>query len=272
MPRDGAELYERLAAGPVVVLATVQEVEIKARLAVGETLRGDNVPAAVRLAYRGANLERRPGSPAFEMVDHETAIFVLEPWVDSRGEQPAPDLFQQAAGHGSRISLPPEGGEALLAAARTIVAYQDGTMAPGESPADWLASPNPWLQDAALNLGAQFAMATPDWIPGLLEQSQSASAVRRRHAAKALAQAIERGRLPLAANAAETDLQRTTREIVVQLARTDPDETVRRAAVLALLQLQKTYKDAEEILRAIARDDPSQEVRYEAAAGLLRGR
>jgi hypothetical protein len=61
---------------------------------------------------------RQPDTARFEARDGETAIFVLTPWVDSRGRQPRPDLYMPAGFAGARIPLPLEGGEALLAAVR----------------------------------------------------------------------------------------------------------------------------------------------------------
>ena len=270
-PRDGAELLERLSAGPVVVLATVVRVETKAALQVREVLRGDSLPTTIRLAYRSNNLMRQPDSPPFQARDGEMAIFVLTPWVDSRGRQPKPDLYMPAGFAGARIPLPPEGGEALLVAVREIVLHQDDVSA-GQEPRirRWIAGPNPWLIDAGLVVAGRLAMADEDWVPVLLERLRDATPERRLRTLEVIAGAMARGRIGDPGGDLEIDERvEACQEAIVRLARTDPEFEIRVAAVKALAQAG--IPGAREILASIAKDDPSQEVRYEAAAALVKG-
>jgi hypothetical protein len=270
-PRDGAELLQRLSAGPVVVLATVARVDSKVSLTVREVLRGGSLPATLRLAFRGNNLMRQPDTAPFQVRDGETAIFVLTPWVDSRGRQPKPDLFMPAGFAGARIPLPLEGGEALLAAVREIVLQQDDVAAGQDARIlQWISGQNPWLIDAGLVIAGQLVLADEDWVPVLLERLRDATPERRLRTLAVIAGAMARGRIGDPGGDLEVDERvEACQEAIVRLARTDPEFEIRVAAVKALAQAG--IPGAREILASIAKDDPSQDVRYEAAASLIRG-
>ncbi|MCU0223055.1 MAG: HEAT repeat domain-containing protein [Acidobacteria bacterium] len=270
-PRDGAELLERLSAGPVVVLATALRVDGKLTLALKEVLRGGGLPETLRVAFRGNNLMRQPDTARFEARDGETAIYVLTPWVDSRGRQPKPDLYMPAGFAGARIPLPPEGGEALLTAVREIVLHQDDVAAGQEARVlGWISGRNPWLIDAGLVIAGQLVMADEDWVPTLLERMRDANPERRLRALAAAGGAMARGRIGDAGGGLEIDERvEACQEAVVRLARTDPEFEVRAAAVRIVAQAG--IPGAREVLGVIAKDDPNQNVRYEAAAALVRG-
>lgn len=253
------------------MLATVVRVETKAALAVREVLRGAALPATIRLAYRGNNLMRQPDSPPFEPLYGETAIYVLTPWIDSRGRQPKPDLFMPAGFAGARIPLPAEGGEALLTAVREIVVHQDDVEAGQESRIlRWITGPNPWLIDAGLVIAGQLVMADEDWVPVLLERLRDATPERRLRALEVIGGGMARGRIGDPGSDLEIDERvEACQEAIVRLARTDPEFEIRVAAVKALARAG--IPGAREILGSIAKDDPSQDVRYEAAAALVKG-
>ncbi len=254
-----------------MVLATVIRVETKAALTVREVLRGGTLPATIRLAYRGNNLMRQPDSAPFETRDGETAIFVLTPWVDSRGRQPKPDLFMPAGFAGAKIPLPPEGGEALLAAVREIVIHQEDVEVGQEARVlRWIGGPNPWLIDAGLVIAGQLVMADEDWVPVLLERLRDVRPERRLRTLEVIAGAMTRGRIGDPGGDLEIDERvEACQEAIVRLARTDPEFEVRATAVKALAHAG--IPGAREILGRIAKDDPSQDVRYEAAAALVKG-
>lgn len=276
-PTSGDELASRLVAGPLVVIAHVERVGVKATLRIEDVLRGSPPGDAIELAWRGTNLMRPVDSPAFSIDEGETAVFVLAPWVDSRGEQPRPELYRPANGYLSRIPLPREGREALVEAVRSIVAFQDD---PDHAAAvsrlrNWALGVNPWLVDVALDQAARFCYATPAWIPALLERANDARPRRRLWTVEAIGTAFARGRFDDRDDAErglprlEVDEDvRALRETLVRLARTDEDPRVRRSAVEWVGAIG--FDNAPEILRAAAEDDPSQEVRYEAAAALAR--
>ncbi|RMG43265.1 MAG: hypothetical protein D6718_12530 [Acidobacteria bacterium] len=277
-PRDGADLLQRIAAGETVVLARVERRGAKARLAVEEVLRGTGVGETIRIAFRGDNLARPPGTPPFDPVEGEEAFWVLERYTDSAGDPVADDLFRPAAGYASRIPIPAEGARALDEAVREIVRYQDR---PDRGAAEaqlvaWLSGTNPWLIDAALREASRFGLADEAWIPGLLAHARDASPERRRWALRAIGLALERGRLEprrtLRPRPDEIEsageLVRACRELIVRLARTDESAEVRAEAVRLLPRAG--VPEARRILEAIADEDPAQEVRYEAAAGLYR--
>ncbi len=270
-PRDGAELLERLSAGPVVVLATARRVDGKLQLSVKEVLRGGSLPETLRVAFRGNNLMRQPDTAPFQAREGETAIYVLTPWVDSRGRQPKPELFMPAGFAGARIPLPPEGGEALLAAVREIVVHQDDVEAGQEARVlGWISGQNPWLIDAGLVIAGQLVMADVDWVPILLERLRDASPERRLRALAVIGGAMERGRIGDPGGDLEIDERvEACQEAVVRLARTDPEFEIRASAVKIVARAG--IPGAREVLGVIAKDDPNQNVRYEAAAALVRG-
>lgn len=264
-------MLQRLSAGPVVVLATVVRVETKAALQVREVLRGSRLPETIRLAYRGNNLMRQPDSAPFEARDGETAIFVLTPWVDSRGRQPKPDLYMPAGFAGARIPIPPEGGEALRVAVREIVFHQDDVEA-GQAARilGWIGGRNPWLIDAGLVIAGELALADEDWAPVLLDRLRDVTPERRLRTLNAIGAAMARGRIGSPAGRLEIDERvAACQEAIVRLARTDPEFEIRAAAVRELARAG--IPGARDVLASIAKDDPSQDVRYEAAAALVRG-
>ncbi len=264
-------MLERLSAGPVVVLATALRVDGKLTLTVKEVLRGGTMPETLRVAFRGNNLMRQPDTAPFQARDRETAIYVLTPWVDSRGRQPKPDLYMPAGFAGARIPLPLEGGEALLVAVREIVLHQDDIAAGQEGRVlGWISGRNPWLIDAGLVIAGQLVMADEDWVPILLDRMRDASPERRLRALAAAGGAMARGRIGDPGGDLEIDERvEACQEAVIRLARTDPEFEVRAAAVKIVAQAG--IPGAREVLGSIAKDDPNQNVRYEAAAALVRG-
>ncbi len=276
--RDGTDLSERLVAGPVVVIGRVTKVAAKVQIEVEQVLRGEVPGPRLRIAFREANLQRDFGEPRFAAVEGERAVFVLEPWLDSAGDQPAADLFQPAIGYRSRIPIPAEGSEALLEALREILAIQDDVDfdESRRRMLDWLSGRNPWLIDVALAQAARYALADRSWVPALLEHVDDASAGRRRLVVEAIGHGFERhrfrrrrpgGRSPDAGLGRDETVRRL-RETLVRMARTDPDPEVRRKAVHFLPDAG--LPEVRTLLLAISRDDPSLEVRYEAASALRR--
>jgi hypothetical protein len=272
-PDDGVELAGRLKEGPVVVLGSVADAEVKVHIAVEETFRGSGVPARLTVAVRSPNLGRAPGTPPFRAEAGERAVFVLAPYTDLDGDVVKQGLWVPAGGYAGKIPLPAEGAEALIDAVRQIVAYQDGadTTAGVSSITAWLSGVNPWLIDFALDQAAQLGLADRQMAPALLARITDASALRRSRAVAALGLGLGRGRFdprkPLPGRMADTDeTGKTVREAIVRLARTDPAVDVRKAAVKQFGS--RRIPGATDILTAIAKDDPAQDVRYEAAAAL----
>jgi hypothetical protein len=270
--RDAADLFTRIERGQVVVLAKAVRTGMKATLAVEQALRGRVASGEITLAFRAVNFGRAAGTPALEIHEGERAIFVLAPR-DASGAGSGKLVFLPAGGSDARIPLPAEGAEALVEAARQIVALQDADN-PSTTTAElarWLAGANPWLIDIALDQVARLGLADRDVAPALLLRSRDASPMRRTKAVQAIGVALARGRLvsrgaardPLAG---EDDVIQAAWETVVRLARTDPEVEVRQAAIRELAR-RPTAKTTE-ILSAIARDDPDQTVRYEAAAAM----
>ena len=273
---EGFDLNQRVSQGETIVLARVLKVPGKAHVEVIERLRGPaDLPAELRIAYRGANRMRPSGSPPFEVAEGEVAFFVLEPWLDSRGERPALDLYQPAIGYRSHIPLPEEGRQALLEAVRALVAYQDDVdrlRAEGRL-VGWLAGSNPYLVDIALDQAARFGLADARWIPGLLERSRDADPRRRRLAAEAMGLSLLRGRLHDPKHHRDEGegsvLAAECEQALVRLARSDPRAEVR---LMAVRKLAESGLAVDTVLAAIAREDRDQSVRLEAATAVHRWR
>ncbi|MDQ7006267.1 MAG: hypothetical protein Q9Q40_03470 [Acidobacteriota bacterium] len=265
-----------MSRGETIVLARVLKVPGKAWLEVIERLRGpEDLPAELRVAFRGANRMREPGTPAFEVHEGEQAFFILEPWLDSHGERPALDLYRPAFGYRSRIPLPAEGRQALLEAVRALVRYQDDAdrVAAEGRLVHWLEGSNPLLVDIALEQAARFGLADHRWVPGLLRRSRDADPRRRELAATAMGLSLLRGRLHRPAHhrgaGGDSALAAQCHQALVRLARSDPRPEVRRTAVR---QLVDSVFDVDAVLAAIAREDEDQAVRLEAATAIHRRR
>jgi hypothetical protein len=272
---DGAELGERLAAGPTVVLGQVVKQGARERVAIERVYRGSGVEAMIKVDDRQVNSLRQVNAPPFRIELGERAVLVLEPAVDTRDRPLGDQIYQPAIGYRSKVPIPPEGGQAVLDAVREIVFFQDRPdrgVAEAEL-VDWLTGRNPWLVDYAVSHAARFEAAGPDWIPGLVGLTRSANPWHRARAVTALGGALARGRLesrssdlrlnPLASEETN-ELLRISREAIVRLARTDPESSVRIAAIRRIPACG--HEQADEILEAIGREDPDQAVRYEAAA------
>lgn len=274
--RDGVDIFSRTCEAPVIVLAHVDKVGIRASLTVQETFRGRDLPGRLTLAFRAVNLGRESGAAALAIKDDDRAVFILTPALDSEGAPTKGNVYRPVGGALARIPLPAEGGEALLEALRQIVAYQDaGNLTTGAEDLNrWLTGVNPWLIDVALDQLARLGLADREMAPGLISRTNDANPERRIKAVGAIGTALSRGRFTdrraqRDPTAGPDDLATSGFETIVRLARTDADARVRRAAVKELGRL-RTERTAE-ILAAIERDDPAQDVRYEAAAALAGG-
>ncbi|GEM_PF-5575646 len=273
---SGVDLSKRILAGPVVVRGKASKAKLKARVEIFETLRGEGLGREIMISYRGSNLMRPPGDPAFAIREGEEAIFVLGPWVDSDGEIAQHHLYRPEGGFRARIPIPAEGGEALLDAVRKIVAWQDSpdrsqTM---QDLVAWLAGKNPYLIDVALDQAARHVLCDEDWLPALFDRARDVSPWRRERVLEVLGGALARGRFdkhrgPHSKRAVAGDAAARVQRLIIRLARTDPEESVRMVAVRELARAG--FEGVREILEAVAKDDPSQDVRYEASAALARG-
>lgn len=266
--RDGVELAARLLAGELIVIADVVDVDLRCQLRVQETLRG-TAPDPLRVAFRGANLERRAGDPAFEPRIGERAVFVLGPTLDSRGEPDHSGLLAPRGGARARLPIPAEGETAFLDAVRGIVRLQD---LPDQAEIDrqvvqWLAGPNPWLIDAGLDFAARFPIDAEGAIERLLDRTNDTTPNRRRRAALAVSQWLQVRAPASPLDSAESESREAGVQALIRLARTDTAPAVRVAAVEQLVRLAPPGGLA--LLRAIASEDRSQDVRYAAAAGVL---
>ncbi len=247
------------------------DVNFRCSLRILETLRGSNIGTNIKIAFRGVNLERDAGVAAFDPRIGETAVFVLGPALDSRGEPDGSGLFSPRGGFRSRIPLPLEGRDALLDAVRGIIKLQDlsDQSVVDRSVTDWLQGDNPWLLDVALDFAARFGLDDETAVRALLTRTRDSAPQRRRRAIQALAQWLIRDSLATeSASASLQELQGTVRETIIRLARIDTEVEVRRVAVQQLVSLSP--EGVLDLLRAIAKEDPAQEVRYEAAAGVQR--
>jgi hypothetical protein len=281
--RNGADLSKRLSSGPVVIRGKVVDDSIKATVEIVEIYRAPGeIPRRIEIAYRGLNASRRTGTPRFEVMPDEEAVFVLERWTDYYGELGDEDLYQPAWDYRSRIPIPPEGRQAMLEAIEALVRFKDADSrerAEGEL-RSWLGGRNPWLIEAALSHAATYGPADGSWTRALVEHAQSPDPTRRRLALTAMGLGLSRGRLGVEPGAAGSvgredrrnglDQRELCRRALIQAARTDADPEVRRVAVRALGR--SGLDGVRSVLEVIASNDENQEVRYEAETILLERR
>lgn len=254
------------------MLARVTDAGGRAELRVESVLRG-RCGRTLNMVARGVNDARAVDEPRFKVEEGERAIFVLVPWTDDRGDVVSDDVYMPVRGWAGKIPIPAEGGQALVEAVREIIRYQDTDdgAAGVVSLTRWISGTNPWLIEAALEEAARLGLADARMARGLIARAADPNPLRRARVAEALGTALARGHLDPQPNRAmsvpgQDAIPAEAREIIVRFARTDPDPTVRRAAVAQLGSGQ--VPEARTVLLAIVRDDASQEVRYEAASAL----
>ena len=260
-------LYELTARSDLTVSVRVVSGSLKLALVeVQEVFRGAARPKQrLQVAFRDFNMTLgKEDRIVFE--DGEADILFLVPEVNLEGRRKGDDRFTLYRGRFGRFTLPREGEDAYLEAIREfarLCSLKDHRRLFGELK-DLLHSSNPLLVDAGLQEIGRLELMDQDLVPAALGFFQDPSPQRRAGALNLLARFFELSRDKVG----RPDLQDEVLPPVQALARNDPEEAVRVAAVKAL----GAWGGAAVVptLKEIAKQDPSQAVRYEADVILLR--
>ncbi|MEE9217909.1 MAG: HEAT repeat domain-containing protein [Acidobacteriota bacterium] len=265
--RVNLDLYELTALAPLVVHGAIEEApERLAEVRVLEVLKGEYESSRLFIAFRLINFERPYGNEKIGFEAGEEAIFCLVPLRRASGRVPHKDRFILFKGPDGKITLPLEGRQVWLDAARrlaAIAAIEDsGPLF--EALRELVRSQNPILTEIGLRHVRKHGLVDESLVPVLLELVGDPAG---HFGAEALDLAAHLLQKPAA-----TGRPIAVREHLLALASAIADQgsdvSTRRAAVRLLASDGTPAAVAK--LQAIANGDPSQDVRYEAAVAVYR--
>ncbi len=264
---DRPGLYGLTARSDLVVAAKVLSGSLKrAQVQVLEVFRGSARPGQrLQIAFRDFNLNStKEDRVVFE--EGETEILFLEPELDWEGERKGEDRYTLVRGRFGRFTLPREGGDVYLEAVREfsiLVSVKDHRDL-FDRLRGLIGSSNPVLVDAGMKEVAELDLMNVDMVPLVMRRFQDPAPGRRVAALKLMGLLFS----GFGDREKPQEVKDTALPPIQVLARNDPDERVREAAVEALGAWGGPA--VEETLREISSQDPSQEVRYRAGLILLR--
>lgn len=267
--RIDLDLYEKVALAPLVVRGQLEEEpERRARVRVLEVLRGGYSGSHLEISYRLINFERPYWQEKIAFEEGEEALLFLVPQQDWRGGIPRPDRFILFKGPDGKITLPAEGRQVWLDAARrlaTLASIED-TRALFDSLRALAADDNPLLVEVGLRQARKHGLADERLAQALLDLVLRPDGRFRAEALELAAEMIQkpaRGERSLA-------LRDHLLGLATALAEEASEVETRRAAVRLLASGGTPAARAK--LEAISQADPSQDVRYEAAVAVYRMR
>jgi len=260
-------LYELTARSDLVVSAQVVSGSVKlAQVLVQEVFRGTAQPGQrLQIAFRGFNTSLGKDD-RIVFVDGETEILFLEPELDWEGRRRGADRYTLVRGRFGRFTLPREGEDVYLEAVREfsiLVSLKDHRDL-FDRLKGLVGSSNPVLVDTGMKEVLELDLMDRDMLPQVMGYLRDPSPGRRVAALKLMGRLFagfrDRERYP--------EFQDANLPPIMVLARNDPDEQVRGAAVEALGSWGGPA--VVETLKEISRQDPSQAVRYRAELVLLK--
>lgn len=261
----GKTLYERLAFGRTVVIATCVEQGRFAKVDVSEVLKGEAPEPQILIAYRLANLGRiDPSEGKIEFLVGARSILILSPDETEDGRVREANRFVLDGGDDGKIDIPDEGADALLQAARRMIDIQrlSDQEEQWQSHRDLLGEVNPLLVQAGFQEILKFRLGRPDMLPVLdryLTHPRDEFRIGSlRVMAQILAAAERRGE--------KLDGMELVGGDLLAVLRADAAPDVRAEAVKTAALTRRS--DLFEVFREAARSDPSQRVRYEAQVAL----
>jgi hypothetical protein len=261
-------LYELTARSDLVVSARVVSGSLKlAQVQVLEVFRGPALPGQrLQIAFRDFNMSLGKEDRVV-FVDGETELLFLVPEMDWEGRRRGEDRYTLVRGRFGRFTLPREGEDVYLEAVRefsSLVSLKDHR-ALFDRLKGLVGSSNRVLVDAGMKEVLELDLMDRDMVPRVMGHFRDPASGRRVAALKLMGRLLagfrDREKHP--------DFQDATLPPITVLARNDPDERVRVAAVDALGSWGGAA--VAETLKEISRQDPSQAVRYQAELILLRG-
>ena len=261
----GSSLYERIAAGPLVVRARCRLVGKRASIDVVEVFKGACSGATLQVSFRSDNYNRAPGSPRVEFQQGQESVLVLERERDDRDRLRAEDRWSLVGGWRGKIDVPLEGAPALLEATHRLAAIQalKDQQDVWSAQKDLIRERNPILVASGFDEVLKFRLGDETLVAPLLGHLDGPRPEFRLQAVRVLGQMFDRAR--------RTGKELPSADLLTNetLARASGDESadVRAEAVRALRGLRR--KELIDPLSRIASNDPSQMVRYEAQLGVL---
>ncbi|MEE9230864.1 MAG: HEAT repeat domain-containing protein [Acidobacteriota bacterium] len=254
-------LFEKPAMSTLVVRGKVIRGDLRlAEIEIEEVLKGFYDEPRLWIVFRLDNFTRRIWEEKVEFSNGERVLLFMKPFEDIRGENPRPDRFSLVYGHQGKVTLPPEGANALLEATRRFVHVQEQADIEKmyEDLQSFLSDPNPLVLEAGLQQMVRLRLGRPEQIRAVLPILDHAVPDFRRGALMLLAQMYEDRDLWQAQLNNEDHLLTH----LLTRAREDEDTAVRKEAVRTLEARGKT--DILPALEQIAGTDPKQSVRFQA--------
>ncbi len=261
-------IFDWMGISTNVVLAKAHKATGRLpRLIVIESIRGEQlaVGQAFRIDRWLAN-DRRARVSEHMSLDNDAEYLVLLRPSGRRPRQGEP-VFELVRGVQGILEVPPERGEAMLAAVREFAMIQERH----DDDFQWermrihLADKNVWLIESSLAMHIRFLRSDPDLIPVILQLLDHPRPLIRSQASRLIGETI--AMFPTTENEGKYISLHSRLSAV---ARADEDPLVREQAVIALDRLND--EGAEIILKTIAEGDPDQRVRLAAATRLLERR
>jgi len=260
-------LYDLTAHSDLVIAARVLNGSLKlAQVLVEEVFRGAVRPGQ-RLQIEFRDLNTNLGKTDRILFNEgETDILFLMPEVNAEGKSKGKDRYTLCRGRFGKFTLPREGEEVFREAIREfarLTTLKDHHQLFAEL-RGFLGSPNPLLVDVGLGEVARLQLMDREMVPEVMPFLQDPSPRRRIAALLLLAKLSDVFR----DRASHPEVGDTVLGPLQTLARNDPEEEVRVAAVEALGAWGGEM--VEETLQEIARQDAAQAVRYRAQVILFR--
>ena len=260
-------MYELTARSDLVVKVQIVSGSLKrAQVRVLEVFRGTARPGQdLEIAFRDLNTSLGK-EDRIVFVDGESEALFLVPELDSEEKPRGGNRYTLTRGRFGRVVLPREGEDIYLDAIREfarLVALKDHRELFNRLKG-LLQSQNPILVDAGLTEVLKLDLVDRELAPEIMGFYNDPAPKRRLAALKLMRRLFS----DFKDRESHPEFKESVLPPVIVLARNDPEETVRVAAVDALGAWGGAT--VTETLKEIARQDSAQAVRYEAQLVLLR--
>ena len=263
-------LYEKMGRAPLVVWGEVTDSEH--RFAVVKTLEvvkcaiPERPGESFRIAYRLDSFLRLPWQDKIDFTkEGERVLLFLRKFTKEDGEKPEGDLYTLMWGAQGRVTLPPEGEQAWVAAVREFQEIQNLTDLEQQAARldQAAASRNPIISDGAFEELLRQGLGTVEMVPALIGYFESPREPTRLNAMRLLGQILADARAAKRALPQKAELTDLIRGRAVN----DASEAFRVECVKVLTALGGA--DVRAFLQRLAKEDASQLVRYEAERSLM---